>query len=138
MNCHYCNNKNHEDDLYCALCRRLTVIDQSGKHKPVQSELQTIPVSFDPTALVNGETQVKVFRKDVDERTRRETIKQIHEGIVLSQTNKFARVYNPLAPNVGGDLNPEVSQQFPISSPRCWIEIIGKQDPPMSIPATLR
>lgn len=137
MNCHYCKADNREDDRHCAECRRPVTLDKSGKNTPAPIQKLNIPVVFDENTLFDGVTQVKVFRKDVDERTRRETIRQIHEGVVLGQTSKYVRVYNPLAPDSGGDISPELAQLFPISSPCCWIEIIGRQKP-MTMPASLR
>lgn len=96
-------------------------------------ETKTIPIFWDPNAPTTGHTQVKVFRKEESGK-----IRQIHEGIVIQQTSCFVRVYNPLTPDAGGDLSAEMAQLFPVSSPSCWIEVIGYQEKPTQIPPVFR
>lgn len=81
-----------------------------------------------------GLSKVNVFRKDIDERTGRETITKIHSGIVLSVGSAFARVFNPAPVSQGGDISPELSQSYPFESKRMWLESAGELKTPMKIP----
>ena len=89
-----------------------------------------------------GKTTVKVFRKDVDQRTGRETVKLIHEGIVLGMNKDrnhvplMVRVFNPAPIDKGGDISPEFSQLFPVNAANCWCEISGNKK--IAVPAPVR
>lgn len=85
-----------------------------------------------------GITCVCVMKREIDERTKREKIVKLHEGIVVQDFGSFVRVFNPLAPDKGGDLSPETSEQFPLVSARVWCEVIGERSTAFPIPPLLR
>jgi hypothetical protein len=87
-----------------------------------------------------GHTTVKVMRKEINEKTGKETIREVHRGIVVSRTNSFVRVFNPAPLNKGGDLSPETSETFPVLSRCVWCEVTGnrKNGNSFPIPPTLR
>jgi len=80
------------------------------------------------------------MRKDVDERSGRETVKEIHRGVVVSATSSFARVYNPIARDKGGDVSPATAELFALHGPRSWCEPLGDLDEhrAIAVPAELR
>ena len=82
-----------------------------------------------------GSTLLRVMRKDVDERTRKETIRKLHEGVVIQKTSAFVRIFSNAPVDKGGDHTPEVAQLYPMSSPRCWCEVIGQTRSAFPIPA---
>jgi hypothetical protein len=131
--CQNCGTPNLLEDHYCALCRFPVVKDNSGAHdpQPIMVQPVNIPVAFEDE-LVTGSTQVRVMK------TIQGVPTKIHEGVVIQQTSKFARVYNPMSPDAGGDLSPEMSQMFPVQSDNCWLEIIGSQTKPMPTPPCFR
>lgn len=92
------------------------------------------------TPITIGRTKVRVMRKDIDERTKRENIREIHRGVVVSQTSHFARVFNPLPRDKGGDVSPQTSEEFPFSGERCWCEILGEleESRAIGVPAEMR
>jgi hypothetical protein len=85
-----------------------------------------------------GKTCVRVMKRLIDERTKKEKIVKLHEGIVVQDFGSFVRVFNPIAVDKGGDLSPETSEQFPLESPRIWCEVIGERDVAFPIPPLLR
>lgn len=123
MNCRNCDNDNMENETHCGLCRRPTRRDLSGKHTPALVAVNGAEPFWDPEAIVVGRSQVKVFRREESGKTR-----MCHEGIVIQRNTHFVRVYNPLTPDAGGDLSPEMAQLFPIKSDGCWVELIGQKE----------
>lgn len=89
---------------------------------------------------ITGRTKVRVMRKDVNEQTGRETIKEIHRGVIVGRTNSFARVYNPIARDKGGDVSPQTAELFPLRGRQCWCEPIGtlEESRAIVVPAELR
>jgi hypothetical protein len=87
-----------------------------------------------------GITCVRVMRKDINEQTKREVIREVHQGIVIAKTSSFVRVFNPAPIDKGGDPSPEMAQLFPVAAPRTWVEVIGNRKPEnrFPIPPTLR
>lgn len=81
-----------------------------------------------------GLTKVRVMRRFIDERSGRETIKEFHNGIVVSLGSSFVRVFNPKHTSEGGDVSPEVAEQFAISSRNVWIDIIGETKQALRLP----
>lgn len=100
-------------------------------------QAQREPVS-DASQLKIGLTKVLVFRKEVNEETGKETVKQCHQGIILAKTNSFAVVYNPAPIDKGGDPAPEMAQWHPIKSNRAWMEIDGETKVAHRIPAVFQ
>ena len=100
------------------------------------------PASDAPTQILTGRTEVIVKRRNINERTGKETIDVIHKGIVVQQNSvgSWVRVYNPLPTNQGGDTSPENSEWFPFASKLCWCEITYQREEnrAMIIPPTLR
>ena len=90
--------------------------------------------------IVTGRTKVRVMRKEVNEKTGHETVKEIHRGVIVSFTTSFARVYNPGSRDKGGDLSPQASEAFPLRGRRCWCEPIGELEESRAVfvPAELR
>lgn len=78
--------------------------------------------------IYNGRTKVTVKRLEIDERTRREQIKSIHDGIVVAQTSHFLKVYNPSPVKDGGDTSQDNAEYFPRDSRLCWCEMAGTLD----------
>jgi hypothetical protein len=87
-----------------------------------------------------GRTKARVMRKEVNEQNGRETVKEIHRGIIVAHTNRFAQVYNPNPQNKGGDVSPQTAELFPFKGSRCWIEPLGEVDERRAVvvPAELR
>lgn len=90
------------------------------------------------SGFVTGITCVRVMRREIHEGTKKELIRECHSGIVVQTTTSFVRVFNPAPIDKGGDPSPEYSQWFPVSSPRCWVEITTNRKEAFPIPATLR
>lgn len=84
-----------------------------------------------------GITRVAVIRKDVDERTKRETITRIHEGVIVQNRGAFVRVFSDRPRDKGGDVSPESSELFPVSSACCWLEQLSDRTTPFLVPASL-
>jgi len=85
-----------------------------------------------------GKTCVQVMKRHIDERTKKEKIIKLHEGIVVQNFGPFVRVFNPVSPDRGGDLSPEMSQCFPLQSKCIWCEIISQRETAIPIPPLLR
>ena len=81
-----------------------------------------------------GLTKVRVMKRFIDERTKRETIAEFHSGVVVSLGSSFVRVFNPKHTSEGGDVSPEVAEQFAIASRNIWIDIIGEAKTPVRVP----
>jgi hypothetical protein len=77
--------------------------------------------------ILTGRTEVRVMRKNINEQTRRESVDQIHEGIVVQNLGAFVRVFNPMSPEKGGDVSQVNAEIFPVTSKRCWIEPVGER-----------
>jgi hypothetical protein len=137
--CWYCSHESDERNNICPLCRRAITKDESGINSPspVSNQPQTMGAT-DSSPYRVGYTTVKVFRKDFNEQTRKETTRQIHEGIVVDRNSLMVRVFNPAPQDKGGDISPEMSQMFPITSARCWCEVTGQRTKQYPIPATLQ
>lgn len=92
------------------------------------------------TPITLGRTKVRVMRNEIDERTKRETLKEIHRGVIVGLTTSFARVYNPLPREKGGDVSPQTSEAFPLRGKRCWCEILGdlEESRAIGVPAEMR
>ena len=136
INCSYCGYPNREDVTTCVLCRHRVNKDVSGKHTPAPRPSEPVMPST-PNIRV-GHTCVRVMKKEVDERTRKERIVKIHEGIVVQDNGSFVRVYNPAPRDKGGDLTPETSELFPLESARVWCEKISERSTAFPIPPALR
>ena len=78
------------------------------------------------------------MKREIDERTKRERIVKLHEGIVIQDFGSFVRVFNPMAPDKGGDLSPEMSQSYPLVSHRMWCEVISERAVSLPIPPLFR
>ncbi len=78
------------------------------------------------------------MRVEVNEQTGRETVRKAHEGVVMQDLGSFVRVFNPEPPSKGGDISAEVSEIFPVRSPRSWVEVMGELKNPLPIPALFR
>jgi hypothetical protein len=78
------------------------------------------------------------MKREVDERTRKERIVKLHEGIVVQDNGSFVRVFNPAPRDKGGDLNPETSELFPLESARVWCEKTSERSTAFPIPPALR
>lgn len=85
-----------------------------------------------------GQSIVSVWRTDVDEKTGRETTKQIHKGIVLQQTTRAVRVFDNRSRNQGGDVGPEQCEWFPIAGKRLWVETVEELEEPFPVPPLFR
>jgi hypothetical protein len=92
------------------------------------------------TPMIVGRTKVRVMRNEINEQTKREAIREIHRGVVVGFTTSFARVYNPLPRDKGGDVSPQTSEAFPLHGKRCWCEIIGEleENRAIDVPAEMR
>jgi hypothetical protein len=75
--------------------------------------------------IIFGRTKVVVKKREINEKTRREEIKTIHQGIVVSRTSCFLRVYSPQLAKDGGDTSQENAELFPMESKNCWCEYAG-------------
>lgn len=138
IECWYCGQENCETEKVCCLCRRPVTRDTSGKHEYAKTSEQAKPVGVASDNIAIGKSIVKVYRKDWDEMTKREKTHLIHEGIVVGQNSRMLRVFNPAPLDKGGDPSAEMSQYFPLASPRCWCEIVGCRTVSFPIPPTLR
>lgn len=78
------------------------------------------------------------MRVELNERTGATKIVQRHEGIVVQTTSSFVRVFNPAPLDKGGDVSPEMSELFPITSKRCWVEVTSERSRAYPIPPALR
>ena len=85
-----------------------------------------------------GFSCVVVKKRLVDERTQKETIEQIHEGIVVQNLGTHVRVFNSAPKDKGGDVSPESSEVFAVESPNIWVEQVGELAEGFPIPPTLR
>ena len=85
-----------------------------------------------------GVTCVRVMRKDIQEQTKKETIREVHNGIVVGKTNSFLRVFNPAPVDKGGDISPEMAQLFPVSSARMWCETTMQRKEAYPIPLSMQ
>jgi len=90
------------------------------------------------TKIISGKTEVIVKRREVDERTGKETIKTIHKGVVVQQTDAFLRVFNHLPQQQGGDSAPENAEWFPRDSRFCWCEVERQRTKLFPIPPLFR
>jgi hypothetical protein len=137
--CSYCGYPNHPDDFSCVQCRHRVTPDSSGKHTPVKPinghTIASIPVT---PALRVGRTCMRVMKREIDERTRKEKIVKVHEGIVVQDNGCFVRIYNPAPRDKGGDLSPETAELFPLTSSRVWCEKITDRSVSFPIPPALR
>ena len=88
--------------------------------------------------LEAGHSTVKVWRREVNEKTGKEITKQINEGIAVKVGTSFARVFNMAPVDDGGDVNPETTEWFPIAGKNSWIEITGRTKDKFAIPPVLR
>jgi hypothetical protein len=94
--------------------------------------------NIEPQNIEVGKTLVHVMSKTVNEKTGKESTSKIHEGIVVSRTSHFLRVFSNAPIEKGGDNSPEVSEMFPITSPKCWCVVVGELKNKFPIPPTLR
>lgn len=85
-----------------------------------------------------GQTKVVVKKREVDERTGRENIRELHRGIIVQGGNSFVRVYNPAPTNEGGDTSQANSELFAISARNIWIEPAGELKEPILLAPELR
>lgn len=92
----------------------------------------------EPTDFKVGKTTVQVMSKVVNDRTGKESISKIHEGVVVGRTSHFLRVFNNAPLDKGGDVSPEVCESFPIKSAKCWCVTVGELKNSFPIPPTLR
>jgi hypothetical protein len=84
--------------------------------------------------IIFGRTKVIVKKRVTDDRTRRETVSTVHQGIVVGRTSSFLRVYNPQAPKDGGDTSQDNAELFPMESKNCWCEYAGVLDEDRALP----
>jgi len=93
----------------------------------------------DKPNFVVGRTCVRVMKKEINERTKKETILKIHEGIVVQNNNDaFVRVYSNAPLDKGGDVSPETSELFPVTSKCLWVEVTNELVRDFPIPPALR
>lgn len=85
-----------------------------------------------------GQTKVKVLKREVNEQTGKETIREIHRGVVVELGSSFARVYNPAPVNEGGDASQLTAELFPIAGKNCWIAPAGELEAPLRLAPELR
>lgn len=75
---------------------------------------------LDKSNLTAGLSRVVVMQRNVDEVTKRETIAQIHEGVVVQNCGAFVRVFNP--EKGGGDAMQETARLYAVAGLNSWIE----------------
>ncbi len=85
-----------------------------------------------------GFTCVAVMKRATDEKTGKETVTRIHEGVIVQDFGSSVRVFNFAPRDKGGDVSAETSETFAVASRGCWIETIGTLDEKYPIPATLK
>lgn len=81
---------------------------------------------IDPNELINGKTKVRVMRLEVNERTGKETLREVKQGVVIQTGTLFARVFDNRPVQDGGDASQVHTEKFPFFSRNCWLEIIGE------------
>ena len=81
-----------------------------------------------PDKVKIGRTEVNVFKNEFNPQTRKETIKKIHQGIVVQNFGAFVRVYNNAKIEDGGDVNQLCAELYPLDSRACWCELVGTRD----------
>jgi len=84
-----------------------------------------------------GRTVVRVLRREPDINGR-ERILKVHDGIVIQDLGAFVRVYSHAPIDKGGDLSPEVAQEYPLTSPRVWCEHVSERSTDFPIPPLFR
>jgi len=75
---------------------------------------------LDKSAMTAGLTRVAVMQRFIDEHTKRETITQIHEGIVVQNCGAFVRVFNP--EKGSGDSSQETARLYAVAGKDSWVE----------------
>jgi transcriptional regulator of met regulon len=90
-------------------------------------------LSADAT-IINGRTKVTVKKLEINEQTRREQIKSIHDGIVVAQTSHFLKVFNGSPSKDGGDTSQDNAEYYPRNSRLCWCELAGTLDADKALP----
>jgi len=87
-----------------------------------------------------GQTEVAVWRVEEDGKGGFKAPCIIHKGFVIQNCGSFVRVFSPKKRDQGGDLNPIVSELFPVAGKRSWIEVVGERKPvdAFPIPCELR
>jgi hypothetical protein len=88
--------------------------------------------------IIVGRTKVRVMRKE--EQNGKDVVREAHRGVIVGQTNRFVRVFNPGPRDKGGDVSAQTSELFPLQGRRCWVEIVGElsEDRAIQVPAELR
>lgn len=99
----------------------------------MKNETNTTLLNSISNALKVGLTKVRVMKRVIDERTRRENIVELHSGIVVSVGSSFVRVFNPAPVTHGGDISPELAESFAIVSPNIWIDVLGEAKYPVKV-----
>lgn len=87
--------------------------------------------------IIVGLSLVAVYKRTVDERTGKETVERIHEGIVVQDAGNMVRVFNPAPLDKGGDTAPENAEFFALDAKSVWCESIGHRAEPFKLPPTL-
>lgn len=136
--CSYCGYPNHASETHCVLCRHRVTPDLSGKHTPAPKVAETVTAPEHAPYVRVGFTCMRVMKRKIDERTRKENIVKIHEGIVVQDNGSFVRVFNPMPKDKGGDLSPETSELFPLNSSQVWCEKLSDRPTAFPIPPALR
>lgn len=88
--------------------------------------------------IIVGITCVAVFREDIDEHTKRVTVSQIHDGIVVQDLGTQVRVFNPGPRDKGGDATQETSEVFALQGARIWCEPLEPRKRVLPIASALR
>lgn len=78
--------------------------------------------------LMVGHSHVKVMRLNINERTKKQEVVQVHEGIVVQDLGSFVRVYSNAPIEKGGDVSHEFAQIFPVKSNRVWCDLVSHKE----------
>lgn len=77
--------------------------------------------------ILAGQTEVRVLRRTVNEQNGRESIQEIHKGMVVQNLGSHVRVFNPAPPDKGGDIHQTCSEVFAKRGKNLWLEPISQR-----------
>lgn len=76
-----------------------------------------------------GLTVVRVMHKKSSDKSDKESIKEVHRGVVVQNLGNFLRVFDNREPKDGGDYDPLFSELFPVESKCSYIEVLAELKP---------